>query len=679
MKRKPKEDFKEKSDSALVEITEAITKVRKVRESSKKNTIAIDAKIEKTTPALYTNAMRSSPVVHKFSSVSVKSSQKSSQKNTQSTNHPIQPSQSSQPPVLMRSVPAPPTSVATQSMATQFVAKVGVVSAVPVTLNKASLGKASVSEVPVSKASLSESPVLIKGILTGSWKQAKGHYEVGFYSAIDSFGEPIGAPTRVEILPSGRRTFKLQINAKAQGYVFARLYPAKGSKSLPQWHSYGKRIDVAQYDPQSLLSVPIQLQAERQPQGKIILANTEAKRARVLKGRVRAMFSNANAPLWITGTRVRLRGTNMDAVTNQNGHFELETSAIGGRALLEILAPGYLPRVVEASFDRSYKGNEVELASRSTVKHLARSLGIAQSDELSLLVIDTGTINGVRLPGVSTQLSLKAQGPFYFNNNGFPDRALASTTENGKLIYFNVEPGIGFLETFVLGQTVSPVVVSVLDGNEFLHKKIRFSNHEAAVKGKLFDPVESQSGVPLPISGSKVRIAGSADWTETDSFGSFELPMLRYVEGSEILLEVSAPGYYKHRFSFQVSAKKALSLSKLKLFVFPKKYISELARSVDLELNPDKGLLMGKISLEEKVRIDTLSEHSSTNLAKDYYFDENNILRGSYAFTQPRNGLFSVFNVSPGRALLHGYNPDGALRYSGISYFSPSTVNVIID
>lgn len=524
-----------------------------------------------------------------------------------------------------------------------------------------------------------ERVITVKGMLTGAWAEAKGHFEVGVYHAIDSNGEPVGAPIRQAILPPGKRTFKLRLSNKQSGYIFARHYSNLSESKVPKWHAYGLRLELDQYDRNSLLSIPIRMKDSRNRFPASIARKAIQKRSEALRGRVSAMFSSKEAPHWVQGAIVRLRGTNIEATTNRRGEFNLQATALGGRALLEVLAPGYLPRVVEAEFGRSGEINQIEIASKSAIKHLARSLGVSQSDSLSVMIVDTSSTDGVNLPGISTQLSLKADGPFYFNENGFPDRDLLSTTSNGKLVYFNVEPGIGFLETFVLGQTVSPIVVSVLDGNELVHRNVRFSSEEMVIKGKLFDPIESNSGVPLPISGARVRVAGSVEWTETDSFGSFELPVFRFAEGNEILLEVSARGYYKHRFSLRVSNQKLQSLAKLKLFVFPKSYIADLANSVDLNLDPNKGLLIGKISLDEKVRIDTLSEHSSSNLAKDYYFDENNLLRGSYAFTRPGNGLFSVFNVSPGRALLHGYNSDGTLRYSGISYFSPSTINVIVE
>ncbi len=578
-----------------------------------------------------------------------------------------------QPPAVTSQVPTPTTQTAALNSPT---------AANPDEKGGNEPGNTSSNEIVAASATpIPRHPMELKGILTGDWKKAKGHFEVGFYAAINVNGEPVGAPQRVAILPPGKRTFKLKLNGDQVGYLFAKLYPSTAKDSSPTWHAFGERISVARYAKQKLLSVPIALRenAERSITSLAKAVNAKRANGQRLKGRVQAMFSNPSNPNWIAGARVRLRGTNIETTTNSRGKFELTVSAVGGRALVEVLAPGYLPRVLEANFGTNNETQRIEIASKSAIKHLARSLGLSQSDQLSVIVLDTKTVGGVNLPGISAELSLKADGPFYFNENGFPDRSLGSTTGTGKLIFFNVEPGIGFMETYVLGQAVSPVVISVLDGNEVLHQKVRLSNKEVFVKGKLFDPIESKSGIPLPISGARIRVAGSVDWTETDSFGSFELPMLRFAEGSEILLEVSARGYYKHRFSLRVKENKIQSLNKLKLFVFPKSYISELANSVDLEVNPNKGLLIGKISLDEKVRIDTLSEHSSSNLAKDYYFDENNILRGSYAFTQPRNGLFSVFNVSPGRALLHGYNPDGTLRYSGISYFSPSTINVIVE
>lgn len=533
----------------------------------------------------------------------------------------------------------------------------------------------------MAPASASVRPVSLKGMLIGQWPGVEGHFEVGFYQAINNMGEPVGAPLRTAILPAGKQSFQLRLSNQNKGFLFARFYPKDANDNIKLWHPFGAKIDMEHYDEASMLSLAIRWDRENASPAQIATQLANTSRTTNLEGQLRAMFSDPQSPLWIHGAKIRIRGTSIETTTDENGKFKLSLSASGGRALFEILAPGYLPRVVNVDIGNEPKQTvpTIELASKSAVKHLARSLGLQQSDALSVLIIDTASTTGVRLPGISAQLSLKAEGPFYFNEKGFPARDLLSTTRNGKIIYFNVEPGIGFLETFILGQPVSPTVVSVIEGSELVHQDIHLAPEEITIKGKIFDPIESDNGNPLPVSGARVRIAGSTDWSDTDSFGNFELPMLRYADGGEVLLEVSARGYYNHRFSLRITQNKVNALRSMELFIFPRSYISELAKSVDLNINPNKGMLIGKISLNEKVRIDTLSEHSSVNIARDYYFDENNILKGSYAFTQPRNGLFSIFNISPGRTILHGYNPSGNLRYAGVSYFSPSTINVIVE
>ena len=140
---------------------------------------------------------------------------------------------------------------------------------------------------------------------------------------------------------------------------------------------------------------------------------------------------------------------------------------------------------------------------------------------------------------------------------------------------------------------------------------------------------------------------------------------------NQIALEVSAEKFNNHLYLVKAEG----DAPAFNLFAFPASYIAHLARSMDVEVDPDAGIVIGKVN-GPSLRIDALADQALVNNAKDFYFDAKGRLRGSHEMTDPRFGTYIIFNVPKGRALLQGNDSAGVLRYSDAIYASPSSVNV---
>lgn len=509
-----------------------------------------------------------------------------------------------------------------------------------------------------------------------------GHFEIGFYRAVNPNGVPIGAPVIQSILRAKRLDFLLKVPRRARGYLFARFVSADPNFRGKEWHTYPMGIDLREVKgDRVLLTIPIHHKEIGKPLSVAALSNEKTVAEVAINGRVGAMFAPKGSLLPLDGVKVRVRGTRYETTSGKDGRFSFRFPNAKGRLFLEFLKSGYMPRIQEISLSgtgESATVPDVFLPSREAIRHMAHSLGVRHTSTASVLIVEAKTRAGDSgLPGISAQMTLKGDGPYYFSEKGFPQIELKSTTNDGRMIFFNVEPGVGFLEAFVLGENFTPFVVSPLGGGEVIHQTIDFFEGETKITGKLFDPIQGRNGNLLPINGAKVRVAGGAEWTETDSFGNFELPNFKFVRDTEILIEVTKHGYYNHRFAYKIPADKA-RMKELQLFAFPQDYINKLATSVEVQLDPNFGMLMGKVSGGERLRVDALLDHDGDNVARDFYFDSHNVIQGSHALTDPSFGTYMIFDVSPGRVLLHAHNQSGSLRAAEVGYFTPSTINVII-
>lgn len=511
----------------------------------------------------------------------------------------------------------------------------------------------------------------IRGRVISTKFLGAGHFEVGIYDKINASGLPIGYPLTQQILPEGVFDYQLTPPSGAESaYVFAHFLSHDGKREF--W--FAPPVNPVNFNDSSgaLASLDINMMKNSQPQAASVASFAEAKS--VISGKVATQF--AKSPISQQGVIVKLRGAKASTTTNEKGEFRLELPSLdGGSALIEFLKPGYMPMIEKLNARAASEPMNVEIASKDIIDHFANSLGLRQQSAKSVLVVKILNEKGQPISGATAHLSLKAEGPYYFNHEGVPvsGAELKATSSDGRLIYFNVDSGVGFLEQTVGGETVAPVIIGTVDGGGLVSKN--FIVGEGRLQGRVFNPVTKGAGLEA-LRNAKLRVEGSSEWTSTDSFGAFDLGSLKFVLNEELALELSAEKFYNHRFIISGDGLKRKKSQNL--YAFPAAYVNKLANSVDVQLDPYAGLVMGGVGKGKSVRIDALAEHSLVNDAKDFYFDNKGVLRGSYAQTDRNFGTFIVFNVPRGREILMGRDSTGQQRYSNVVYTTASTISVVL-
>ncbi len=490
-----------------------------------------------------------------------------------------------------------------------------------------------------------------------------GHFEIGLFAKIDPDGNPVGFPFPQQILPMGQFNFRLEIPARVErGYLFGEFVAARGGRRtlmippVNPWERSNNQLAELIFRPEDTIpSVASSAAREALPE-----------RWKV-RGVVTTMFAPGQAILTQEDVIVKVRGRKEATRTDHHGNFVLELPRMKGTLFLEVLKAGYHPSVVSVVPDETHP-IQIEIASRHAIEQISQRLGASQSLTRGIFLGRAIDAEGIPLRSVTAQLSLKADGPFYFDEEGGISRNAKATSATGRFIFLNVDAGAGYLETTINGEAIAPIQVSVVDGGELIQRTLTPTS--GTVRGRIFNPVAA-GGKMLPIGGARVRVDGASEWETSDSYGAFSIGPMKWMKGEPISLEVTAEKLSNHHYLVNSDQ----SAAPLSLFVFPAAYIARLAQSMDVDVDPYSGVVIGKVS-GPSVRIDALADHSLVNNARDFYFDSKGRLRGSHEMTDPRFGTYIIFNVPKGRALLQGNDSAGVLRYSDSVFASPSSINV---
>ena len=507
-------------------------------------------------------------------------------------------------------------------------------------------------------------------------RPALGHFEVVAHQSINTDGSPVGAPTAQTILKLEESSYRITIRGTKEQYIFLKYFD--GSKQTNAVKVY------------PLTANPIGPLASRNQQQDFFVSglfsnptpSEPAEKSVAIAGKIKAMFSEDFLPL--ADATVRVRGGSNTTITSTNGEFTLHVPEFSGEIMLEVVRKDFFPTIFSVSRKNLKENVLVELASREVIDRFATTLGIRQSRSNGVFIGKALTAKGAPMANVIANITNRAEGPFYFANEGHPvaKSALKSTSTDGRFIIFNVEPGVGFLDLQINGESVAPIIISPVDGGGTIFKKLRVI--DGKVRGRVFNPIASGTvaGKKIQaITGARLRVEGSLEWSISDSFGAFELPQFRYIQDEPIAIEVTSDRFYTHRYQTRVSFNEIAvkKYNDLTLFAFPSNYINGLASSLDITLDPFSGLILGGASLGKSLRIDALSDHAAVSSAKDYYFDEHGGLRGGRAGTHPKYGTFVIFNVPKGRTLIQGNDQAGKSRFYSSIYASPSVVSVVLE
>lgn len=532
-------------------------------------------------------------------------------------------------------------------------------------------GSSSMEAAAPAPISRDEKEWTIRGRITAGFTLLEpGHYEVSLFSKIDQDGVPVGFPLAQKILPSGISDFQLKVPAKVDGgYLYGEyIVTQTGKRSwiappVNPWARNDRQFaDLVFKREDSITTVA----------SSAMLATKDSNRDTWrISGSVSTLFAKEGTSIPQEDVVVKVRGRKDSARTDKAGAFSLEIPKVKGTVFLELLKAGYHPTLIAVPANSDVQNVKVELASRDAIEQIARRMGTHQLSTKGVFIGRAMSADGIAIKGFSAQVSSKTEGPFYFNEEGFPSTEQKATSSDGRFLFLNVEPGTGFVDTSLNGEALAPFLLSTVEGGELVVKTL--TPVSGSIKGRLFNPV-SAAGKLLPVGGARIRVEGATEWSNSDSYGAFSVGPMRWIKGEKISLEFSAEKYNNHRYIMSPDDKKG----SLNLFAFPAMYLGRLAASMDVDLDQYSGIVMGKVS-QLSVRIDALADHSVVNSAKDFYFDAKGKLRGSHTMTDPKFGTYVIFNVPKGRTLLQGNDAAGVLRYSDAVVSSPASISIIME
>jgi hypothetical protein len=526
------------------------------------------------------------------------------------------------------------------------------------------------TEVPEATPPLEKKEWLIRGRITAGFTLLEpGHFEVTLFSKVDQDGVPVGYPLAQKILPAGITDFQLKVPAKVEGgYLYGEYVVTQTGKRtwiappVNPWARNDRQFAELVLKREDTISTVAAAPS---------LLARETRDVFRIRGNVSTLFAKEGASIPQDGVVIKVRGRKESTRSDRFGAFAMEIPRVRGVIFLEFLKAGYHPTLVAVPSEDDNQPLKVELASRTAIEQIAAQMNTRQVSTKGVFMGRAVGADGMPIKGLSVQLSGKAEGPYYFKENGFPSSEPKATTSDGRFLFLNVEPGTGFVDSSLAGEAIAPFLLSTVEGGEMVSKTL--TPVTGSIKGRLFNPV-SAKGKLLPVGGARIRVEGSSDWSNSDSYGAFSAGPMRWMKGEKISLEFSAEKYNNHRYLMNPDEKNGA----LNLYAFPAMYLGRLAASMDIDLDQYSGIVLGKIS-KMAVRVDALADHSVANSAKDFYFDAKGKLRGSHTMTDPKFGTYVIFNVPKGRTLLQGNDASGALRYSEAIVSTPASISIIMD
>lgn len=146
--------------------------------------------------------------------------------------------------------------------------------------------------------------------------------------------------------------------------------------------------------------------------------------------------------------KAHILGTDFKSNTSATGHLLLPDIPNNSHLLLalEDSSGFYANSIVEvSSYPDIDKTKQVRLIRKGYLDNLANSAGTSQLSYNSSFCANLYNSEGLLLSDVEVDLDISPNGAFYFNKFGYIDSKATALGPNGKVCFFNIDPGPGLL------------------------------------------------------------------------------------------------------------------------------------------------------------------------------------------------------------------------------------------
>ncbi|MEZ4742536.1 MAG: hypothetical protein R3B45_08825 [Bdellovibrionota bacterium] len=145
------------------------------------------------------------------------------------------------------------------------------------------------------------------------------------------------------------------------------------------------------------------------------------------------------------GVSVGLVGTDFVVKTNALGKVEIPNMPINSRFMVVVRDPSnvYVPTVAEFFVDMKGEAfaTQIKVMRAFTLEMNLKVSGVELNRASESFCGTAFDHEGYVLSGISAEIDISADGPYYFNRFGYLDPSLKSTDINGRFCYFNVPSG----------------------------------------------------------------------------------------------------------------------------------------------------------------------------------------------------------------------------------------------
>lgn len=299
----------------------------------------------------------------------------------------------------------------------------------------------------------------------------------------------------------------------------------------------------------------------------------------------------------VVNTRVKVLGTEFEAVTDSTGHVTIPDMPLNSRFMIAVDSNDGVtyPTTVEINTFTDTELFRIKVSRRLVLDAIASITGEVQDSNYGSIcsVVVDASRSMAPVSAVEVVLDVSAAGPYYFNRYGYLDLSMRTTGEDGKFCFFNVPVGPVAVRYFYENKQFAMTPIAITSGNH-LEQKLAVGQSNEFFTRLVATPTAHEQ------LGSNIKLANEirdVDFVELVSFGSTDALQI-FEEG--VVYSLSAVGLNQNRrflfsvapefepvvYSFSTEAKKTVTQ------LFPRGYLEDMSLYAQVVLNQGMGTVM---------------------------------------------------------------------------------------
>jgi hypothetical protein len=373
----------------------------------------------------------------------------------------------------------------------------------------------------------------------------------------------------------------------------------------------------------------------------------------------------------VPGAVVYVHGVEGSFEANARGILEIRGVPNGADVMVEVSHPQNVVRRQYAHVRLSGEIAKVVVLRSSVFDLMSRSVGQPEQSyrgSLCATVFDQND-GGSRAERITASIDREASGPFYFGDHGLINARRSHSGQDGRLCFFNVEPGPAYV-TLTQGETSTAMTVMVFEESHVEHEfdlgivhserltvRALPTAHELlagdSVMAQTFRPVDYLEAY-LPGQESELEYRGGALVTGDDLIAASD-------RRSDLF--VVSPEFENSAYRFESTSWPSA------MTILPRGIIEDLAVYANVSHQNDLGAvfinLVKPAHKSERIDFHLIDSPSAEAVSSAWVYRDDRIMQGV------------IFNVEPGRYQLVGRAESGSWVGSRVIDVYSETTTVV--